>query len=355
MAITPFDPIEMNVIGSFAPIFPNLPPLARYNTPITPRDNLLAALRGELPHWMPRNKDHVTVIARVSPDNYARGLVFDSPTMFGGEDMFGVSWKYIQGAGGAMVEPGNPILANANDWKEIIKFPKIAMWDWEKDAEEKKALRDGGRVVAPLVVNGLFERLVSFMDFENALLALIDDEQKEAVHLLLSRLTDMYIEMIDKFKTMYDADMLTLHDDWGSQRAPLFSPQTCSEMLAPHIMRIAAACHERDMFFELHSCGVCEPFVPIMIEAGVDYWYPQNCNNVDKLLELYGGKMLFGVEPDEAISPNVTQEDAKMAAKRLVEKYGKGYEEKPVVAIIPPGPDCYLEAVYEESRKLFGS
>ena len=355
MSLIPFDPSEMIAAGKYAPVFSNVPPVTRYNTPVTPRENLRAALGGKMPVWMPRNKDHVTIITRVSPDNYARGLVFDSPEKFGGEDMFGIRWKYIPVAGGSMVEPGNPVLLDANDWEEVIKFPDIASWDWEKDAEEKKPLRDGGRVVAPLIVNGLFERLVSFMDFDNALIALIDEDQKNAIHRLFSRLADMYIAMIYKFKSLYNADMLTFHDDWGSQRAQLFSMDTCREMIIPHLERIIAACHANDMYFELHSCGVCERLVPAMIEAGVDYWWPQNCNDIDMLLEMYGGKMLFGVEPDIPMKPDVSREDATSAARRLVMTYGAKYAKKPVVAIIPPGPDYYMEAIYEESRKLFGN
>lgn len=349
----PFDPAEITATGHYAPVFSNLPPSAKYNTPLTPRENLLSALSGEMPLWIPRNKDHVTIIARVSPDNFARGLVYDSPERFGGEDMFGVKWKFVPTAGGSMVEPGKPLMEDANDWEEIIHFPDIDSWDWEADAEDKVPLRDGGRAVTPLIVSGIFERLISFMDFDGALIALIDEEQKSAVHSLFTRLTDMYVGMIDRFSRLYDADMLTMHDDWGSQRAPLFSADTCREMILPYLKRVIDACHERGMFFELHSCGFCEQLVPVMIEAGVDYWWPQKCNDVDKLLEQYGGKLLFGIEPDVPLGMATTKDEAVAAAKRLVAKYGPEYAEKPVIAIIPPCPEDYSKTIYEESRKLF--
>ena len=55
------------------------------------------------------------------------------------------------------------------------------------------------RIVGCCFQNGMFERLISFMDFEGALVALIDDEQKKAVHELFDKLADLYIAMIQKY------------------------------------------------------------------------------------------------------------------------------------------------------------
>ena len=49
----------------------------------------------------------------------------------GFEDMFGITWKDIELVGGAMVEPGEPLLEDMNEWEEKIVWPDVDSWDWE--------------------------------------------------------------------------------------------------------------------------------------------------------------------------------------------------------------------------------
>ncbi|MBQ3165842.1 MAG: hypothetical protein IJC01_00740, partial [Clostridia bacterium] len=87
------------------------------------------------------------------------------------------------------------------------------------------------------------------------------------------------------------------HDDWGSQRAPFFSLDTCMEMIVPHIKKIVDFCHSKGLWFQQHSCGKNEMLVPAYIAAGVDLWCPQPMNDIVKLVKEYGDKLLFGWSP----------------------------------------------------------
>ena len=54
------------------------------------------------------------------------------------------------------------------------------------------------------------------MGFVNAATALIDDDQKDALHELFEATTDLGIRLVDKFVEHYDyIDGFTIHDDWG--------------------------------------------------------------------------------------------------------------------------------------------
>ena len=55
--------------------------------------------------------------------------------------MFGVNWIFDEAANGSMVVPGSPILEDANDWKEVIKFPDVDSWDWEGSAKKNGCFR----------------------------------------------------------------------------------------------------------------------------------------------------------------------------------------------------------------------
>ena len=249
-----------------------------------------------------------------------------------------------------MVKPGKPTLEDVNDWKDVIKFPDVDALDWEGWAKANAEFANTERVFQIGFQNGLFERLISFMDFEGAAMAIIDDEQKDAIHELMATLCVMYEAFISHSAEHFPVNGVMFHDDWGSQRAPFFSPDTVREMILPYLKRLADFCHARGMYFHQHSCGKNEILTPCMIEAGVDMWLPQDINDVDMLREKYGDKLMLGVSP--AVAPDATDEQIDAQAKAFVEKYGPDFIDRPVLLVdFACGPK-FTTAVYKYSRIL---
>ncbi len=355
----PFNPAELEIAGEYAPMFPGFPGTPYFTTPITPRENnKIAFLDHETPLWLPCG-DYVMFAPKVNPDNIARCFVFDavgqsaeekqSVADNGFKDMFGIEWVYVPTAGGSMVKPGNPTVEDANDLADVVKWPNIEEWDWEASKEANKDFVAGNRSVQGWLLNGLFERLISFMDFENAVVALIDEEQQDAVHAFFSGLCDLYEKIIDKYVECYGMDWLFFHDDWGSQRAPFFSAETCKEMLVPYVKRLVDYCHSKGIIFELHSCGSNEPLIPCMLEAGVDVWTPMaNINDVDRYYETIEGNLCYGIYAP-ALAPTASEEEVDAAAKAYVEAYTKNGK------VISGGgfgtTQAFKAKVYEYSRK----
>ena len=255
---------ELNIVGE------HVGPLMMYffggstpkkNSPINPRENFLSALKRDgNAMWIPSFSDILNVQGRINIDHIARAEVMDLTPLLkeeekGGPDLFGIEWVFIPSAGGSMVKPGAPTLEDVNDWKDIIKFPDVDALDWEGWAKENAEFANTERVFQIGFQNGLFERLISFMDFEGAAMAIIDDEQKEAIHELFSRLCDMYEAFITHYAEHFPVNGVMFHDDWGSQRAPFFSPNTVREMILPYLKRLADFCHSKGMYFHQHSCG----------------------------------------------------------------------------------------------------
>ena len=253
-----FSEDELKVVGTFPPTVPQGNTIDKLNTPISAKENLMAFLHNKAPLWMP-NGDYITFTPAIIPDNVARGHVIeiDPMTQKGGPDMFGIEWEYIEDVGGSIVRPGSPALEDVNDWKKVITFPDISAWDWEGCAQRNSAFL-GNKEEAVWITHytGLFERLISYMDFENAAVALIDEDQKDAVKELFSALCDLYEQIIDHYVRYFGMTGLLFHDDWGSQKAPFFSIQTFREMILPYMQRLTSYCHERNVIFELHSCGL---------------------------------------------------------------------------------------------------
>lgn len=355
MKRVPFSEDEFNIVGDHIstsePVLPFKFP--KYNTPVTPKENLMAAVEGKMPLWFPTASDFLTVESRTNLDHVARAEIRDLGPVQpeeekGGKDLFGVEWEYIPVAGGSMVKPGKPMLEDANDWPDIIKFPDVDKLDWE-GCKINAPLNESTRSLSVTFQNGIFERLISFMDFEMAILALIDEDQQDAVHALFGKLADMYIAMIKKYREILDLDGVIFHDDWGSQRAPFFSIAVCREMIVPYIKRISDYCHANGMWFQQHCCGKNELLVPAMIEAGVDMWFPQPMNDTDMLHEKYGDKMMFYITPP-APSEDATDDEIEQLAKEFVAKFAPTFKEKPIIVSTYFSGPKVTNAIYRQSR-----
>ncbi|MFZ7121422.1 MAG: methyltransferase [Eubacteriaceae bacterium] len=273
---------------------------------------------------------------------------------FGGIDMFGIEWVYIDIAGGSMVEPGKPLLADANEWYDKLVWPDVDSWDWEGSAKANENYLNRDTFVIPTIFTGYYERLISFMDFDGAIMALIDEDQMDAVKELFEKLTDLYIEIVDKFIEYFDIDGINVHDDWGAQKAPFFSPATAMEMLVPAIKRFTDYVHSKGLYADLHSCGNLELQVPSIIAAGWDSWTPQPMNDTHMLYEKYGDKIIIAVIPTQFDPLTTSEEEQRVAAKEFAEKFCK--PTKPAMInlygaeVLTP---AYREELYKQSRIKF--
>jgi hypothetical protein len=359
-----FEKKEVDSDLTYPAMFEGFPPSKKYNTPITPKENYRLLYSRQLPVWIPVSSDQAMLSLRIDPDNIARALVFDAKPltpeeMVGGKDRHGINWIYVPTAQGSMVQPGNPVLKDANDWEKVIQFPDIDAWDWEGSAKAHESYLEENkdRFLSVSILSGFFERLISFMDFENAAVALIDEDQQDAVKALFSKLADLYIKMIDKYHQYFNVDAISLHDDWGSQRNPFFSLDTVLEMIVPYIKKVVDHCHSLGIFYDQHSCGKNEKLVPAYIAAGVDSWTGQTMNDKDWIYENYGDKLILGIEPDLVIdlyNPVMpSDEESAEAARNFVNKFGPNFLQKPILAGFFFGPAAYSDTLYEESRKLF--
>lgn len=267
---------------------------------ITSRENWLRFLRGETPQWIPMVSEVQSIHPAIVPDNVARGFVMENqtvaPDQLGGPDMYGVPWVYEPAVGGSMEDPTvPPILRDIEDWPDVILFPDIDSWDWEGAAARNRDFLSPDRLRATTIFTGIFERLISFMGFEGAAMALIDEDYAEELNALLTKVTDTNIKLIEKIKQYFDIDLLYFHDDWGGQKSPFFSLETCRQVLVPHLKRVVDYCHSHGILLELHSCGHNDALVPAMVEAGVDAWCGQPMCDKFALWEQYGDKLAIGL------------------------------------------------------------
>ena len=349
----PFSENELEVKYSLPNIRTNVD-VPHFHSPVTAAENIKRAIFQKEAVFFPDWKDFRMLHPRVIPDTMARSSADD-----GGEriispaaaDMFGVEWVYIESAHGAMVRPGNPVLTDMNDWEEKITWPDIDEWDWEGQARlSEKIVSETELAIVPQLFTGYFERMLSLMDVDNACVALIDEDQEDAVKAFLDRLADLHIRIIDRLVQCFPVDGISIHDDWGTQRAPFFSLETAQNILVPAHKKVADHIHELGLFYDFHCCGQVEELVPAMLEIGVDAWSGPPLNDKRKMYRLYGDRILLGVEPP-AVSEDLPDDEAERLAAEFVDTFFEPGRPAMIGANSSIRNPKFYEAVYRYSRE----
>lgn len=340
-----FSPRELEIVDSKTSMFGG--EYKMFNTPISYRENYIAHYASKEPWYAAVHSESVSMSSPDYQNNLSRPYKKDMV------DCFGVQWKWVEEVGGSITPGGNPVFADANEWRDKIKMPDIDSWGWEEAA---KAIPDNRFACNFTLLNGFwFERLISLMDFENAAIALVDDDQKDAIKDLFEELTNLGIRLVDKFCEYWPCiDFFTLHDDWGSQKAPFFSDEVAREMFLPYMKELVSHIHSKGRFVTLHSCGHVEDRIDIFIESGLDGWQGQKMNDIRGLYEAYGDKIVLEAWPKDF---DVNDDAAAIeSAKDYVDFFcnpGKtallGYNCGDALK-----SEAFRATLYEYSRKKFG-
>ena len=356
----PFDPKELEITGYQKGFNPALPGTPLFSFPIPSKDNYKALLADHKGNWMPYGVETGVFCPSIIPDNIARAFVFEGKPWGKPYDkhpnMFGINWIFVPTVGGSMEDPAYPHpLEDVNDWKEIIKFPDPESWDWDASAALNKDYLNNGKNNMFWFLNGMgFERLISFMGFENAAMALIDEDQEDALHELLSALTDLHIKIADLAIEAYGDGIggFCVHDDWGSQKAPFFSFAAGKEFFVPEWKRFTSHIKAKGKLADLHSCGHVETQIENFIEGGWQSWTPMAMNDTHALYEKYGDKMVIGVVAPKW-DPKGTEEEQYEAGKAFAEKFYRPNKSAAYSLYTGiPITDAYARGMYEASRKL---
>lgn len=332
-----------------------------HNTPVSAKENMKRMIEGE-PVWQASTFDYQYLFPRCVPDNPAKGNVSDaklSADELGGFDMFGIEWEYVEQVGGSTVRPGNPLLEDVNEWKSKVKFPTkevIDSWDWEGAVQAANEQLKDDYFWEVVICTGWYERLISFMDFENAAVAMIDEDQEDAIKELFDKLSDLYIVLIDKYLECFPGkiDAVCLHDDWGHQNGIFFSPDTVREMILPYMKKVTDYVHEKGMKTECHSCGKVDRLLPCYIEAGFDMLECQPLLDFDTIVRTYGDKIKVHMPPTKVPSQDASKEEQIKSAHEYVDKIiSLG---NPIIMenyYSPVFPPVFTDEIYRYSRIRF--
>jgi len=285
--------------------------------PVTPKENMKLMLDHKEPRYLPMAGDTVTlapdVIVERSSDNKT------------GPDWFGAIWTFEPGIGATMVKPGTEMLDGMSGWQDKVKFPDLEAIDWQESARGMEQYYDPNRMSDWWVSIGLFERMHALMGMENALCALL--EEQDDVAEFFEAMTDYKVQIIKKLTKHYKVDMICYHDDWGYNKDGFIPPAVFKKLFVPNVKKIVDAVHEGGAYFNLHSDGRVDHYVPHMVELGMDLWNPaQTVNDLATIKREYGSKLSLNGAMDESWTgaPDASEEKLRAYAREKVDFLGKG-------------------------------
>ena len=291
------------------------------NYPISIRENFKRAYTRNHPMWVPNSMtDFVsTMVANLTGAGEAD---WSAKEAYDWQDWFGVQWTFVPIAGGPMLKPGTQYLDDITRWREGVKWPNLDDYDIKGLCEKFMAEKyDPEKILHVNIGQGCTERLVAILGgYVDAMIALA--EEPEAVVDFLNAFVDFTIKVFDTIYQYLPIDMITYHDDWGTERDTFFSEQMMEDIVFQPTKRLFDHIKSKGVCIELHSCGKIERFLPYMIELGADFLQIQErANDMKMLKEKYGDRIGFNVRA----TPKGPGKEARDAAiHEMVDVFGKG-------------------------------
>jgi uroporphyrinogen decarboxylase len=248
-------------------------------------------------------------------------------------DFWGIRSRRVPHAGGAYYEQSFYPLAAARTiddlgtyaWPQADWFDYAGMRAKAQEARKTKAVQCG--YMAPFYFHNLLRGL------EQSLVDPLVDP--EFTHCLLGRISDFFYahhrRMFEACEGLIDVAQVT--DDLGSQTGPLISPALYREFYAAHHKRFINLCHEFGIKVFHHDDGSCRPFLPQLVEMGIDILNPVQwtCPGMD-MMELkaeFGDRVCFhGAVENQRILPFGTPDEVRAEVRHCMDALagnGTGY------------------------------
>ena len=187
-------------------------------------------------------------------------------------------------------------LANADSEEQIESYPLPLFRREDNEAlfTQAGALRARGLASVGQMQMTIWETAWYIRGMENLMMDMMTEDPM--AELLFNRVEETAVRRAEIFAAA-GTDILYLGDDVGMQSAVMMSDDLYCTWLKPRLARVIAAARriKPDIVVCYHSCGFVEPFIPHLIEAGVDVLNPVQPESMDfeRVYSAYGGAISF--------------------------------------------------------------
>ena len=252
---------------------------------------------------------------------------------------------------------GHPLAGLEDEPQKLDSYRAPSLTDMDLlfgIAEDDLKKYRGDMLVLVSGYNGIWEKSYDLVGIEE-FMYLLSMEPDTATR-LMDIITDYKVEIAKE--TVRRGFKVGHHgDDLGTQVSTLMSEDMFKTLLLPRIKRIFDVYKAAGVPVQMHSCGNITPFIPYLIDAGLDILEPvQPCMDIDFLKREYGRDLIFygGVDTQELLAFK-SPEEVRRETLRTIDVLGKGggYICAPAQEImnnVPPANVAALVGAIREAR-----
>ncbi len=191
---------------------------------------------------------------------------------------------------------------------------------------EVKSLHDRGLAVTGDLWGTFFERSWHMRGMERMFFDFADNQ--DFANALLDKMLDLRIFMATRFAEA-GVDVLHTGDDLGMQHTLLMSVPMWRKWFKPRLAQVWAAARrvKPDILISYHSDGFIEPFIPELIEIGLDVLNPvqPECMDPSEIKRKFGDRLaFFGTIGNQTTMPFGSPDEVRQEVCRRIETVGKG-------------------------------
>lgn len=197
-------------------------------------------------------------------------------------------------------------------------YPDYLNGDYSHQKKQVEEIHAEGLAAVGDMQCTIWEHSWYLRSMEQLMMDMIMDKEKAAE--VIDRVTEISTKMAEEY-TKAGCDILFFGDDIGMQSSIMMSIDMYVEWFKPRltelIRRVKAI--NPDIIIFYHSCGYVEPFIPHLIEAGVDVLNPvqPECMDFEELHKLYGDQISFhGTIGTQTTMPFGTPEEVREVTLR---------------------------------------
>ncbi len=272
-------------------------------------------------------------------------------------DLWGIRYRPVRYEWGVYHEQSHWPLKEAKTIADLeaYQWPSAEWFDYSGMQEAARAACE--RQVVKCGYMAIFYMHNLLRGLEQSLLDPHDDP--EFTRHLLSRVSDFLHE---HHRRMFEAcdgmvDVAEVTDDFGSQTGPLISLSTFREFYRPHMERFIGLCREHGIKVFHHDDGAIRPFLPDLVEMGIDILNPvqSSCPGMEMegLKRDFGALLCFhgGIDNQEVL-PFGSPEEVRAAVRRAIDALasdGTGYIVAPCHNLQAITPVENIIAMYDEA------
>ncbi|HSH09440.1 MAG TPA: uroporphyrinogen decarboxylase family protein [Oceanipulchritudo sp.] len=246
-------------------------------------------------------------------------------------DPWGVVSKEIKSGKATYFEVSGPPLAEMEDPEELEEYPH---WP-DPDLYDYAALRRKAErarqfefaTMGPWVSH--FEVYCRMRGLENALMDVLSEP--EFLQAALDRIEAVQTAVLQRIfaELGHLVDMVLVSDDLGTQESQLISTAHWSQFLKPRLSRWCQLIHSHGKKVFYHTDGAARPFIPGLIECGVDILNPIQhiCPGMDRasLKAAFGNQLIFhGAIENQHVIPHGTPDEVRREVIACLETLGAG-------------------------------